>query len=198
MVEKKRKYTKDGYYRRPNEGEDAGWIIVGPVSANGTVVEDFIERGFEPLRKYGHISHTEKNPWRTILEHPDGPGEFPLDQIMALRWWRPQDIPLPGVHFPQLAGHKVKEIPCPDCKRPFFAVDGEGGVGELAKHLRIMHGWDTKQLDTYGERVDINFDAIYKMLEHEFKEVELGVSKCKSCDEDIPGKLADHECKVPV
>ena len=134
------------------------------------------------------------------MEHSDGPAEFPLEQIMALRWWRPQDVPLPGVRFPQLTGHKVKEIPCPDCKRPFFAMDGEGGVAELARHLRIMHNWDTKQLDTYGERVGINFDAIYKMLEHEFKEVELGeaadvqLSKCMACDAEIPGKLADHEC----
>ncbi len=197
MAEKKRKYTKDGYYRRPLTGEDAGWIVIGPVSGNGTAVEDFISRGFEPLKKYGHIDPNEKNKWKKILEHPDGPGEFPLSQIMDLRWWRTQDCPLPGVHFPQLVGHKVKEIPCPDCKRPFFAVDGEGGVGELARHLRIMHGWDTKQLDTYGERVGINFDAIYEMPEHSFEEVELGAkeaAKCHSCGEELPEKLSDHEC----
>ncbi|KKK75451.1 hypothetical protein LCGC14_2873550, partial [marine sediment metagenome] len=87
MVEQKTKFTKDGYYRRPNEGEDAGWIIVGPVSGNGTAVADFIRRGFEPLHKYGRIPHDEPSPWKTILSHPDGPGEFPVDQIMTARWF---------------------------------------------------------------------------------------------------------------
>lgn len=194
MASKKkgRKYEKEMYYRRPLTGEHAGWIVVAG-SIGGTQVQDRIERGFEPMYKYRTIPHNEQNPWRTILEHEDGPAEFPLEQIMTLRWWK--EPPIEGVHFPQLSGHKVKEYRCPQCDRaPFAALDGEGGIEPLARHLRIMHSWDTRQLSTYGEKMGINFDAIYTSTETVF-ETELG-TKCQSCDEEIPGKLADHQCKV--
>ena len=101
--------------------------------------------------------------WRRILEHPEGPSEFPVEQIVTFRWYRPELCPVEGVYFPQLQGKKVREYRCPDCKRPaFIDVEGEvaGGVTSLAQHLRIMHGWDRPSIMIYGEHVGIDFQKI--------------------------------------
>jgi hypothetical protein len=162
------------YYRRPNEGENAGWITWGD-SASGTKLRDFGVRGFQPLYKYGVINSKknqqyaeehgispDKSVWIPILTHPDGPAEFPLEQIMTLRWYRPENCPIEGVVWPQLTGVKIKEYRCPECKRPPFInnADGVGAVYGLGNHLRIMHGWDRVALMAYGDRIGIDFNAV--------------------------------------
>lgn len=172
------KFETHLYYRRPNTGEQKGWIVVGP----RTHVEDYTMRGFEPMWKYGIVERHERvfenaqgdayvfNQWRPILSHPDGPAEFPAEQVMILRWYKPEDCPVPGTAFPQLAGHKIKEYKCPECDRPPFAArDGLGGVEPLGRHLRLLHSWDRASLVKYGETVGIDFDAIYSNIEQEYE-----------------------------
>ena len=159
------------YYRRPKgpDKEDSGWIVTAD-SISGTKLRDYAIRGFEPLMKYGHINRSDNvtqgrlasNPnekWRQILEHPDGPSEFPLEQVLTFRWYRPDQCPVPETVFPQLEGIKVREYRCPECRRaPFVDIDGVGGVTSLANHLRIMHEWDRASLMAYGDRVGIDFN----------------------------------------
>jgi hypothetical protein len=166
------KYEKHIYYRRPQKGEEAGWIIVA-ASVGGSVLTDLSKRGFEPLWKYGQLKDGETNKWKQILSHPDGPAEFPADQVMTFRWYKPEDCPIPGVNFPQLQGHKIIEYQCPECSRPaFVAMDGVGGIEHLARHLRLIHSWDRPSLVKYGEEAGVNFDAIYSHVQrvHEFGE----------------------------
>lgn len=168
------------YYRRPvgPDKEESGWIIIGD-TLSGTKYRDYVRRGFQPLEKYGSVNTagrdarafgTKTTPaeegwtparyrWEQILSHPDGPGEFPVDQILTYRWYRPENLPIPGVVFPQLQGVKVKEYRCPErCGRPpFVDIDGTGGMRGLGSHLKIAHEWDTVALITYGERVGLDF-----------------------------------------
>lgn len=157
------KYEQDIYYRKPD-----GWIVVGP-SRNGTCVTDFIRRGFEPLYQYGGIPndpvHWEDSHWTTILQHPAGPAEFPVDQVLTLRWYTEEDCPIPGVVFPQLKGHKVKEWPCVehDCVRKFYGFDDDGkGPPALANHLRIIHRWGVQDIIALGSRLGIDFNELYR------------------------------------
>lgn len=173
------------YYRRPTKGtngrpvEDPGWIVFGD-SISGSKLRDFVARGFQPLMQYGTINSAQRDVrafgsksspadptmtreqyiWEGILSHPDGPAEFPLEQIIAFGWYRPEQCPVPTAYFPQLVGKKVKEYTCPErCgRKPFVEIDGVGGISALRQHLRIMHEWDQANLQAYGERVGIDFN----------------------------------------
>ncbi len=41
----------------------------------------------------GFYSDQFTNEWEHILTQPNGPAAFPLEQVMALRWYNPADIP---------------------------------------------------------------------------------------------------------
>ena len=210
------------YYRRPRKGNQAGWIIWGD-SLSGSKLRDFLRRGFEPLMKYGAINSVGRNRklfgdstnpveegyrrdqyvWEGILSHPDGPAEFPVEQIVTYRWYRPEQCPIPDVVFPQLKGLKVKEYNCPErCGRqPFVDVDGVGGVGALRQHLRIIHDWDQANLQSYGERVGIDFNRldVLAMPVNEYTTPEPGF-RCEECGAEFSKKiaLAGHRRSHPV
>ena len=213
------------YYRRPfltRDGDpaaNAGWITWAD-SLSGTKLRDYEYRGFTPLRKYGPLNdedrlnetlHRAKKEnwtkrqfdnewiWGAILRHPDGPAEFPLDQIMAFRWYEPAQCPLRGVNpvelFPQLRGHKVKIHRCPQCARTFAAVDGFGAAEPFANHLRIMHEYDMVNILNFGQRIGIDFTGV-EYGTTEAKELTFGeadeedVLKCEECGLEFKGKMA--------
>ena len=175
------------YYRKPDKGLEAKWITCGD-SVSGSKHLDYAKRGFEPLHKYGSVNNiqrdlrafgsksspvapefsntdslrAERYRWEQILTHPDGSAEFPIDQIIAYSWYRPENVPVTGVVFPQLQGLKIREYRCPErCGRPpFVDIDGIGGVTNLANHLRISHEWDRVSIMAYGERVGIDFNKL--------------------------------------
>jgi hypothetical protein len=159
------------YAKRPADAEnDPGWVTV--ISRHQ--LEAMMIRGFVPLWAYGNIKGPEEGEvgwtrWKQILQHPNGPSEFPVSQVLQLRWYKPEDCPVPGTKFPQLAGHKVKEYKCPECRRAFYAHDGHGGVGDLGHHLKYIHAWDRPSLVKYGEAVGIDFDAIYSNIEKTYE-----------------------------
>ena len=216
------------YYRRPLKGEDAGWIVYGD-SISGTKLRDHVLRGFEPLMKYGVINSSARDLaqygdkshapdpmmtknryiWEGILSHPDGPAEFPVDQIIAFRWYRPEQCPVPDAFFPQLVGKRIKEFTCPErCGRPpFVEMDGSGGVNALRTHLRVMHEWDQANLQAYGERMGIDFNKanVNELLVAavEYGAPAAGSFKCERCGEVFTGPLAKaqlvrHEKNHPV
>ncbi len=205
------------YYRKPD-----GWITWAD-SESGTKLRDFAIRGFQPLFKYGAITgymdKEQKVPdpgsvWGPILRHPDGPAEFPVEQIVALRWHI--DPPIEGVKFPQLMGKekKIIQYQCPECSRAPFVELKVGdevvlsAIKALGNHLTIMHKWDRLALLRWGDRVEIDFDAVdaRQVLPYEYEEKEeledavvetktAEVVSCQSCGEKITGKLAAHECQ---
>lgn len=206
------------YYRKPNKGVEAGWIVFGD-SLSGTKLRDFVKRGFEPLMQFGSINdrrrdmrafgtkdspiapeyeslspneHRARYEWEGILTHPDGPAAFPVEQIIAYRWYRPENCPVPDAYFPQLAGKKIREYNCPErCGRnPFVDVDGVGGVSALRSHLRIMHEWDQANLQAYGARVGIDFNAsdVGELLIQDVNVAEQGEAvTCETCGEEFRG-----------
>lgn len=215
------------YYRRPRTGEHAGWIVYGD-SLSGTKLRDFVRRGFEPLMTYGVINtsardrrmYGDKNTprddamtkdiyiWDAILSHPDGPAEFPVEQLVSNRWYRPERCPVPDAFFPQLVGKEIKEYTCPErCGRPpFVAVDGIGGVSTLRTHLRVMHGWDQANLQAYGARVGIDFnkgDMSSVVTDFTYNADAAVTISCERCGEQFRGRtakarLARHEKNHPV
>jgi len=168
------------YYRRPRTGltgepvENAGWITWGD-SLSGSKFRDYVRRRFDPLMQYGVINSREREMqrvaerwspghyiWGLILEHPQGPAEFPLAQIVTWRWYRPELCPVPDVYFPQLSGKKLQEYRCPTagCNRRFVDIEEVGGVSGLGSHLIISHEWTRTDLNAYGDRVGIDFNKV--------------------------------------
>ena len=208
------------YYRKPDKGLEAGWIVWGD-SLSGSKYRDFVKRGFTPLEKYGTLNNiqrtlrafgskvappavefTEANPlagqlwiWEQILTHPDGPAEFPVEQVIAYRWYRPENCPV-ACSFPQIKGLKIQEYRCPErCGRPpFVGVDGVGGVTGLANHLRIMHEWDRTNIMAYGDRVGIDFNKfdVVDLPVQEYESVEAAVSNyvCAECGKGFKTQIA--------
>lgn len=215
------------YYRRPfltrdgETAENAGWITWGD-SLSGTKRRDYETRGFTLLTKYGKINslpreraleerifegevmtprqYSAEYIWGPILRHPDGPGEFPVDQILAMRWYEAKSCPIKGVNpaelFPQLRGHKVKHFGCPQCARNFAEVDGKGASQPLANHLRIMHEWDMANILNYGREIGINF-AHMEASGTTVTEIDFGAApegedalRCEDCGELFSGKMA--------
>ena len=209
------------YYRRPKKGENAGWIIWGD-SISGSKFRDYARRGFQALLQYGTINTVERDNrafgtkisppapefrdltmnmfharylWEAILTHPDGPAEFPVEQIVTARWYRPENVPVADVIFPQLKGLKIKEYNCPErCGRPAFVdIDGVGGVTSLANHLKISHEWDRVNISAYGDRVGIDFNKLDVVLapvtEYEVS-AEVPSYVCKECDKSFKARVA--------
>lgn len=219
------------YYRKPDKGLEANWITWGD-SLSGSKYRDYGKRGFTPLEKYGTINNVQRdlrafgsktspiapeyNPeisenvrgryiWEQILSHPDGPAEFPIDQVITYRWYRPENCPVPDAYFPQLKGLKIKEYRCPErCGRqPFVDVDGIGGVTSLANHLRISHEWDRTNIMAYGDRVGIDFNKL-DVIDMPVEEIEVGTEQpafvCPECDRAFTRRaaLASHMRSHPV
>lgn len=167
-----RKYEKCMYYRHPQvwspdspqeqRNPRAGWIVFA--GNNRDRMADMMERGFQPLRKFGLAAKNaswskeaqgtpdQYGPWGAILSHADGPRQFPLSQILAHRWYDPRYCPVPGVVWPQLAGQEIVEYSCPDCTDRTFPL-----ALHLARHLRTQHDWTVDDLVKFGEAMGLDF-----------------------------------------
>lgn len=148
------------YWRRPTgRGKpDSGYIIIGDSQA--TKREDYEYRGFTMLPKYGAVCRGKDDRdaayrWVPILNHPDGPAEFPYEQVIEMRWYDPDQLP-PGVRkdvfFPQLAGVKITPYDCPECEMRTFHK-----AVHLARHLKNDHEWDRTEVLALGDKWGIDF-----------------------------------------
>lgn len=165
-----------GYYRRLSDG----WIITGAAWPSARADKEF--KGFEFLsrmptfvmtfgdnveessfrdlsgRKF--LPHLE--PWRLIMQHPEGPGLFPVSQIIAHRWHiRP---PYREVRFKQLEGVKVYDLFCPECDKGLFASDSEQEAIEnlrihLTSRINDQHSYRPEDLRALGQEYGIDFFA---------------------------------------
>lgn len=174
-----------GYFRKPN-----GWITVSQYKG-GASLDVFLDRGFDPLRKYGDVTQfngldADGEPipdsiWGPILRHPEGPAEFPIEQIITARWYNPETCP-EKVNWKQLKGVAIQQYQCPECSRaPFVSAKKDGevlsnvgdGVAGLAKELTVGHSWDRLSLMEYGKRMGIDFNAVggpMEVIEYAYEE----------------------------
>lgn len=149
------------YYRKPNKGLEANWIVCGDSQIHKQAL--YLMRGWHALAQYGLVGRASclfesAYKWYPILAHPDGPAEFPVEQILQFGWHRPGGLPPfpPGknveVFWPQLAGQELIDFDCPQCEnRPFIKAV------HLANHLMTSHGWDYHTIMQLGEKLDIDF-----------------------------------------
>lgn len=201
------------YYRNRR-----GWITWGDTQASKQL--DMINgKGCVPLPKYGKITHSE-DLWGPILRHPDGPAEFPVDQILAFRWYDKRRMPdlrpvvqvgreqqrvgtQPVVRFPQLAGVKITEYPCPEgC---LITIPGQKPVDktyhnpiDLGNHLRVMHSYDRSEVLKYGEAMGIDFSKVpggKELVKYEFDEA---VAEVAQDAEEVEFELATVSDKTPA
>lgn len=197
----------------------AGWITWGD-SVSGTKQRDYRIRGFTPLSQYGSLNNEQRRLaliaqaqeegwtpqrfqaewiWGPILRSAGGPEEFPLDQVVALRWFDSRHCPIKDISprdlFPQLTGKAIRNRRCPQCNRNYPEVDGRGVAQPMANHLRIEHDFDMQNILAYGERAGIDFTAVEFDLTAETEEFDFGASEeatltCDECGEEFSGRMA--------
>lgn len=151
------------YYRKPNRGRDAGWIILAGTNPERQL--GLFAKGLVPLDRYGFVNPQVVTPpdpgsdqaeayrmWAPILTAPGGPEEFPVSQLLEQRWYDPDICPVRGVRFPQLDGVALTKFWCPECETVYFHK-----AIHLARHLRSSHEWDRAEIGAYGAEAGINF-----------------------------------------
>ena len=161
----RRRHERVMYYRKPKVHRDrkgfeepyleADWIGWGDTQDGKRLM--LLERGWQLLPQFGVIHDGDPayklyGPWGAILTHPAGPAAFPVDQIKAYRWYHPDQVPVPGTRFPQLAGEKIVEYACPECTRLAFHEPVH-----LGRHLKNGHQWLPADLDRYSNKTGIDF-----------------------------------------
>lgn len=165
-----------GYYKRRRDG----WIITGGCWPSAKADKEY--KGFEFLPTFGtflmsfgdDISQSNqrdrsgrrffphKEPWRLMLQHPDGPAQFPVSQIIAYRWHlRP---PYREVRFGQMDGVTVTDLFCPECENGIFSADNEqDAVDMLRAHLSSKindtHQYRPEDFRSLGQQVGVDFFA---------------------------------------
>lgn len=168
MLVNKKRSERVIYYRNPTVTQDGrphhepGWIHWGDSQEQKQVWE--WAKGRLPLNRFGAIEAKKNDdapdgpfekygPWGPILCHPEGPKEFPVDQILTFGWYDPKRCPVPGVRFPQLRewiaeGNEITEYACPECNSVAYRE-----ARFLGRHLKNTHGWDRLEIIAFGKEV---------------------------------------------
>ena len=161
------------YYARPADWRNPLWVVTNQTQP--MIRFTLMEQGFKPLMQYGNTPpdvqgaarygcapHNSRELWTPILAHPKGPAEFPADQVMLMRWYRPEGLPgaMRGkrIRFPQFEAWvrkngSFKEYRCPDCNDITFFRPAH-----LARHLHNSHGYDQAAIIALGTASGINFN----------------------------------------
>jgi len=182
------------YYKHPDlwshpkfpngiPNERAGWITCGDSQDSKFIL--MTRRGFQQVDLYMddgsplRIIDTDPNFQRygkygPLLAHEQGPALIPIEQILQLRWYRPDQCPIPDVHdqFPALhewlQDNELHEYNCPECS----------GISvmnplDLARHLRFNHKWTREDISALGREMGINFSQVYNRQVVEKMEFDL-------------------------
>lgn len=170
------------YYRHPDvfahpkfpngyPNERAGWISCGDSQDSKFIL--MTRRGFQqvtltmedgsPLRIIDEDPNFRRyGKYGPLLAHPQGPALIPITQILDLRWYRPEQCPIPEVHerFPALIDYlkenRLQEFNCPECQEIYVL-----NPVDLARHLRYRHQWTRDDIRTLGEELDVNFSQVF-------------------------------------
>ncbi len=168
------KEEKVGYYRKPAEYTSPQGVVLPFREPRWITTADtqplkqihYLKRGWQPLPQFGWVTGSHGEQWRPILTHRDGPALFPVDQLLAYRWYDPSRLPgslrNADIYFPQLVGVEVTEYECPECS-------GRSSVYlepfHLARHLINKHSYDRAAIIALGESLGIDFNkSITKLI----------------------------------
>lgn len=145
------------YYKKPPTGNEAGWIVV--MGTNPERQANLFMKGFVPLHQYGFVSPQDvdhEDPsyrqWSQILLAPGGADEFPVEQLVAYRWYDPTICPVPSARFEQLVDVKIERIWCPECSDVYYHK-----ANHLARHLRTVHKYERTEILAVGQELGISF-----------------------------------------
>jgi hypothetical protein len=191
----RRSTERVGYYRLRS-----GWITASDTQASKMQV--MMLKGATFLGQYPSVEDSN-DYWGPILRSPGGPEEFPVDQVLTYRWYR-QDTggrclhsrsgltrhcPVKDVRFPQLAGVKITEFPCPEgCNDKAYH-----SPLHLGSHLRIMHGYDRSEILKYGEAMNIDFTKIpggKEVIEYDFTKAEIAAKEVEDLAVEVVSAAA--------
>ncbi|HXI96670.1 MAG TPA: hypothetical protein VNG04_11120 [Candidatus Acidoferrum sp.] len=177
------------YARRPykdaNSGKPiamAGWITwIDDDTLTGALWQK-VALGWQPLKQFGYLGSAqgapdERGPWQKILEHKDGPAQFPTDQLIEFGWYDPERVPVQGVRFPQLRGMKIPLYPCPECSDRDFVKPIH-----LARHCRNAHSYDRKDIQDLATQLGIDlvremYGAREKLRVYDYSEPDAEVDE---------------------
>ena len=142
-------------------------------------------------------------PWRLILQHPDGAAAFSVAQIIAYRWHiRP---PYREVRFPQIEGIDITNYFCPECDKGIFSSPREQEAADLLRqHLTSQfdahHSYRTEDLRSLGDEIGIDFFAARRVDRDRVFRDEQPEPPSLVVEEEVPELTPDpdvvvcHEC----
>ncbi len=157
------------YYKRPDTTDPrhpsfaaSGWVVIGPGGAAAGGRRDvgsytlYTTRGFRPLMNYGVVDvptgQTKPGHEYITMMRNGGIHEFPVSQILALKWHL--EPPILGTIFPQYEAVKDKVLSflCDECEfEIFFLPEDEQAPQGVFRHLRNGHEY-TRQEATMAVR----------------------------------------------
>jgi len=146
------------YYKRPNMGPAAGWIVTGPGGSatpggnrrNIGAYALYTHKGFKPLPEYGVLDPPGTDTrvgaqFRLILAN-GGAKEFPVAQVLAYRWH--VDPPIAGLRFPQIEAvrDQIRQFACDECDFECWFIDGDRDTARACfQHLTKTHDYTRRE-----------------------------------------------------
>lgn len=151
--------TKDGNTGRPISMP--GWITWTDDDTRTGELWRKTALGWRFFKQFGYLGQRDGSPdplgpWQKILEHKDGPAQFPVDQLLEFGWYDKRNVPVENVYFPQLKGMKIPRYRCPECEDRVFLK----GI-HLARHCRNAHSYDRKDIQDLATEMGI--DLMHEM-----------------------------------
>ena len=143
------------YYKRPERGPEAGWVVTAPggearpgrLDASARAI--YMTKGFKVLTDYGVApipsDASSGRQYITMLEN-GGAREFPASQVLAFKWHLTP--PLPGTVFPQYEARKadVLAFVCDECDCELFFLPEDMDTPRSAfNHLRQGHQYNRQE-----------------------------------------------------
>lgn len=163
-----------GYFRRLRDG----WIVTH--GAWPTAQSDMSFKGFVFLQQFGVFTmpgpgkgsvvtdrrgiafNPSEEPWRLILQHPDGAEAFPIGQVIAYRWHiRP---PYREIRFPQVEKVQIYDLFCPECEKGIFSAEEEQDSADMLRQHLVsqfdsVHSYRPEDLRALGQEIGVDFFA---------------------------------------
>lgn len=182
------------YYRRPDRGLQAGWVIAAPGGAtpsgkrsSGKFVR-YMAKGMKPITAYGNCqppsAYRDGGQQMVPMLRAGGAREFPAAQVLAHKWHiRP---PLPGTVFPEYEKVKdhVRHFECDDCDFDIWMLEDDKETGMACfRHLRKdsgdgRHNYGRREATAILKEFGLPFSAgRYAALTEDIKRAELGDSE---------------------
>lgn len=186
-------------------GETTGEVEVGPSWPPEAM--DLMEMGWTPMKKFGGFHpdnpkepggawYLERDRYRRILQHPEGPREFPLRQILEQGWHRRAPKANPAATFPQFksaAFRAHKDLGCDICGRKFLSranLDAHQTIAHQEqssneKLARTMVGMQSESSGAIGQALTM----LATSLDRQAARLEAAEARAQETDQTIAAML---------